>query len=175
VVLAALFNVALSPRLTHDPASFLVNLLVMHAIIVVPLLSIKTRPSGLSLSRLYLYIAIICARLRLPTYTELVPRFTASPVASLASLARQQYATFYQHPAQTSISYDVVFTSLSFTVWMIFENRRMGSIKVGWPWVTALIVATPMVGIAVSGGLYLSARETEFENDLEARAVKRRE
>lgn len=173
VVLAALFNVALSPRLVHEPAAFLANLLIMHAVIFVPLSSVKSKSSGLSLSRLYLYVAIICARLRLPTYTQLLPGFSSSPVASLVALARQEYSTFYEHPAQTSISYDVVLASLSFVAWMLLENRRMGAHKVGWIWVAALTAIMPVVGIAVSGGLYLSARENELEKDDELRARSR--
>ncbi|ORY88016.1 hypothetical protein BCR35DRAFT_301906 [Leucosporidium creatinivorum] len=164
-VLASLFTVGLSPRTTDGPY-FLPNLLIMHALLILPLVPLPTYHSSLSLGRLYSYTAIIALRLRLPTYTTLLEGHEISLVglrAWLPELFKQAYTTLFQHPAQSSIGYDVLFASLSFVVWMVYENHKMGRDKVAWVWVAGLVSMTPLVGVAVSSGLYLGARELELE------------
>jgi hypothetical protein len=171
-VLASLFTVGLSPKTTDGPY-FLPNLLVMHALLILPLVPLPTFHSSLSLSRLYTYTAIIALRLRLPTYTTLLQGYELSFAglrAWLPQLFKQAYSTLFQHPAQSSIGYDVVFSSLTFIVWMVYENHRMGRDGVEWVWVAGLASMTPLVGVAVSSGLYLGARELELKK-LEGRRL----
>lgn len=169
-VLSTLFNVALSPRLLDMPGQFLVNLLIMHALLFLPLIPpLKSKASGLSYSRLYLYVAFLCARVRWPTYVALVSfsNLKAAPLATLASLYRQAYSTLFEHPAQSSIGYDVVCASVSFNVWMIVENRRMRAQRAGglaWSWVAGLLASMPVMGVAVTGGLLLALREWRLES-----------
>lgn len=169
-VLTSLFTVGVSPRVISTPY-FLPNLLLMHVLLILPLVPLPTRISSLSLGRLYTYTAIIPLRLRLPTYTTLLAGRELSPEglrAWLPEMFNTAYTTLFAHPAQSSIGYDVLFASLSFIVWMALENHRMGENKVGWVWVAGLASMTPLVGVAVSGGLYLGAREVELERVREA-------
>lgn len=164
-VLGSLFTVGLSPKTTNGPY-FLPNLLVMHALLIFPLVPLPTFYSSLSPGRLYTYTAIIALRLRLPTYTTLLEGHELSFVglrAWLPQLFKQAYSTLFQHPAQSSIGYDVVFASLTFIVWMVYENQKMGRDQVEWVWVAGLASMIPLVGVAVSSGLYLGARELELE------------
>lgn len=175
-VLASLFTVGLSPKTTDGPY-FLPNLLVMHALLILPLVPLPTLNSSLSLGRLYTYTAIIALRLRVPTYTTLLQGHELSFAglrAWLPQLFQQAYSTLFQHPAQSSIGYDVVFTSLTFIVWMIYENHKMGRDQVEWVWVVGLASMTPLVGVAVSGGLFLGAKELELERVEGRRLVEER-
>ncbi|KAL8283870.1 hypothetical protein RQP46_005302 [Phenoliferia psychrophenolica] len=158
-VLASLSTVAYTPSTLNSP-SFLVNLLVMHVLLILPLLPSIPSSTGprISYAQLYLATAAIALLLRIPTYLSLLPSLS---LANATNLARDAVKTLYEHPAQTSIGYDVVWASASFVVWMAVEfGRREHRTFGGLLAVIGLALATPVVGVAVSGGVFLAWRES---------------
>jgi hypothetical protein len=122
-ILASLITVALSPHTTQQ--TFLPNLLAMHALIIIPLLSpqpTEDNPSRFSINVKSLYILIaatslalrvrttIFAVLSLPASSRSIPGFLASAVETL-----------YAHPAQSSIGWDMIWTSISFIAWICLK------------------------------------------------------
>lgn len=163
-VYLSLFTVALTPLSVHT-SYFLPNLLIMHALLIIPLLptfSSSTSKGPISYSTLYLSIAFLSLLTLIPTYSKLFPLnslLSTSPLTTLQQLKTQAIYTLFEHPAQSSIGFDVVFTSLSFLIWILLEFRNLSfkNILLG-----GLVVGmTPIVGIGVSGSLYLGLREDE--------------
>jgi hypothetical protein len=166
-VLTSLATVGLTPR-TISTAYFLPNLLAMHALLLLPLFPLPSRRSGLSHAHLYTCTAFIALCLRLPTYIALFAGRSISLqnlVAFIPQLFNDAHSTLFEHPAQTSIGFDVVFASGSFLAWMLVENSRLGNAKVEWMRFVGLVLATPIAGIAVTGSLYLAAREAGIERE----------
>ena len=168
--LTSLATVALTPLLFDTPY-FLPNLLLMHALLVLPLLPpfAKSRSGPISYSTLYLSFALISLLLRLSTYSSLLSlsSLSSSPssqiLATLAALPSRVVFTLFEHPAQSSIGFDVVFASASFVIWMLVDSVERGTRGVvGWIGVGVLGALTPVVGVAVTGSLYLAKRELEI-------------
>lgn len=142
-VLTSLATVALTPTFLPT-VYFLPNLLVMHALIMLPLIPVVDgilstnrspespirRTTGLiSFQQFYYLLAILIALIRIPTYLLLLPSLSAiSPssldvsLSSLQSFFAQHSATLFEHPAQSSIGLDVVFTTLSFILWILLVD-----------------------------------------------------
>jgi hypothetical protein len=133
----------------------------MHLLLVVPLLptfsSLKTGP--IALSTLYSTLGLLALCLRAQTYYTLLSQAPLS-LETLSTLPRQVYDTLLSHPAQSSISFDVVFASVAFVSFMTMETvSRKGGLG-GW---VANVVAIPFVGIASVGSLFLADRERRLE------------
>lgn len=164
---ASLATVALTPLLFGTPY-FLPNLLVMHALLLLPLLPhfAKSQSGPIAYSTLYLSFALLSLLLRLPTYSSLlsIPSSLPKLLASLSALPSKVIFTLFEHPAQSSIGFDVVFASASFVVWMLVDSAECGTAS-GGSWITVgmLGALTPVVGVAVTGSLYLAMRELEME------------
>lgn len=157
-VLTSLATVALTP-FTVGEGTFLPNLLVMHALLLLPLLPFlpAARVPNVTYAHLYLTTSAISLALRIPTYIKLVSSLHLSTFATVGNNALR---TLFEHPAQTSIGYDVLFASGSFLVWMVTEYvvKKEKSAR-GGALLVALILATPCVGVAGTGGLFLAWRE----------------
>ncbi|KAH9016408.1 hypothetical protein EDB83DRAFT_2439223 [Lactarius deliciosus] len=98
-VLASLATVMLVPHsLRHD--YFLSNLLVMHALLVLPLLPLPA---------LYWLVALLSAAARVRTVTM---------CGSLTTGPGTLWAVLNSHPAQASIGWDVVWTTISVLIWV---------------------------------------------------------
>ncbi|KAJ1310688.1 hypothetical protein OPQ81_009214 [Rhizoctonia solani] len=113
-ILLSHLTILLSPTVAHSKW-FLPNLLTMHLLIVLPLLNLHsstTNRSSISLGTFYLILANLAFILRAQTYLSL-------PYQGLSSLARQFLTTLYSHPAQSSIGFDVVWTTASFAVYCV--------------------------------------------------------
>lgn len=117
-VLLSLFLVVHSPHTTDK--TFLSNLLGMHALILVPLLpwpiSLHTR-CHLNIQTLYAGVAVIGGGMRLFT-TIAAAKTMRAHQSGLLGFWHEAWATLYSHPAQSSIGWDVVWTALSFIVWL---------------------------------------------------------
>jgi len=117
-VLVALLTVGISPY--TDDKSFLPNLLVMHFFIFLPLLPIGYNTnSSLSIRTKTLYalaaVAAVVLRLR-TTYAAL----TSLPPGeqTLWGFVSAAATTLHTHPAQSSIGWDVVWTTVSVLLWI---------------------------------------------------------
>lgn len=112
-VLASLATVSLVPHsLRHN--YFLANLLVMHALLVLPLLPLPaSSPRAVRLRMrtrtVYGLVALLSAAVRI--HTVIVSgSFTAGP--------GMLWLVLNSHPAQASIGWDVVWTSISVLIWV---------------------------------------------------------
>lgn len=165
-VYLSLITVVITP-LSIRTDYFLPNLLIMHALLIIPLLPTFTPSSSnspISYSTLYLSIAFLSLLTLIPTYSKLFPSILSiSPLKTLQQLKSQAIYTLFEHPAQSSIGFDVVFTSISFLVWILLEFRKSPMSTRNFFLAGLVVVITPVVGIAVSGSLYLGLREGEQE------------
>lgn len=108
-VLASLLTVFLVPHsLRHD--YFLSNLLIMHALLVIPLLrpvtSACTGRLHIRTRTLYQLITLLAVIARLRT------------ALSMMTGRSTLWAVLTSHPAQASIGWDVVWTTISFLQWV---------------------------------------------------------
>jgi hypothetical protein len=119
-ILVSLGTVAYSPYSTES--TFLPNLLVMHALLVLPLvLSAHPWKAGnMKVKTLRRVIALAALAMHLKATAT---AFSALPSHSrtLSGLLRAVVDTLYYHPAQSSIGWDVVWTSVSFLVWTLYS------------------------------------------------------
>ncbi|GAA5959226.1 hypothetical protein JCM21900_004267 [Sporobolomyces salmonicolor] len=150
---------------------FLPTLLGVHLVALVPLLpGIPDRSLNFPLSRFYFNFSFIALRLRWSTVASLLDTdaLTSTPTkipAALLGLLRSEWDVLWSHPAQSSISWDVVFASLSAIAFMVYDNHRqkMQTLKVTWPVITLLADVTPLLGVATTMSLYLAMREGKRE------------
>jgi hypothetical protein len=116
-ILLSHLTVMISPTVAHPSSNwFLPNLLTMHLLIVLPLLMTPSEnatpnpnPSSMSAQTLYLLLAALALVPRAQTYRSL-----AVLDQSFSGLAQGLWATLHEHAAQSSIGYDVVWTTASF-------------------------------------------------------------
>ncbi|KAH9053110.1 hypothetical protein EDB87DRAFT_1653824 [Lactarius vividus] len=110
-VLASLVTVMLVPHsLQHD--YFLSNLLVMHALLVLPLLPLPTSSTvrlRMPARTVYWLVALLSAATRVRTVT-----MSGSLTAGPGTL----WAVLKSHPAQSSIGWDIVWTTISVLIWV---------------------------------------------------------
>ncbi|KAI0697448.1 hypothetical protein BC835DRAFT_1338119 [Cytidiella melzeri] len=115
-VCASLVTVVFSPYTTEG--TFLPNLLIMHFFIVLPLI-FPLKTSGKSYATSTIYAAVALFSIALHTWTT-GRALLALPqhMRSLAGFAQFAVEIFYSHPAQSSISWDVVWTFISLSAWL---------------------------------------------------------
>lgn len=119
-VLLSLVTVGLVP-MTND-RTFLPNLLIMHALLVVPLFAgaanqDKQRPAfSMSTRMLYSQITFAALILRVRTINIVLTQIPYD-LQSLRSLAVIAWRVLHSHPAQSSIGWDVIWTTVSFFAW----------------------------------------------------------
>ncbi|KAF9006798.1 hypothetical protein BDZ89DRAFT_1095413 [Hymenopellis radicata] len=102
-----------------DESAFLLNLLVMHGLIVVPLFFVNSAKMAfwIPVESLYGMYLLAAVTMRIKT--------TAAAWESSGSGAKflmDAWSTLHSHPAQSSIGYDVVWTTMSFMAWSILEG-----------------------------------------------------
>lgn len=113
-VLVALITVTRSPQTTDK--TFLLNLLTMHATIVLPLVLPMSR-GPYETQTMYAVVGGISATLHTQTTLH---AFVALPrdARSLLGFAKSAWTTIHSHPAQSSITWDVIWTFISFGIWV---------------------------------------------------------
>jgi hypothetical protein len=157
-VLLSLASVAISPSVSGTKW-FLPNLLAMHALLFVPLLSSNDHPS-VPASQLYQAIALISIILRTRSVGLAWKPLGSPSVSNFVSEARQ---TLSSHPAQSSIGWDIVWTGIVFITWSAYEAAERG--KGEW-WnvggnVAALAIPIPFLSVSTVAPLWASAREKD--------------
>lgn len=113
-VLLSLVTIVMVPMTSKQ--TFLPNILVMHGLILLPLLSPGQKgPGWLSMSpkTLYSICAMFSLILRVKSLRIL---FSQSP--------KHLWVTLHAHPAQSSIGWDVVWTTFSFAWWASLDVSR---------------------------------------------------
>lgn len=118
-VLLSFGTIAYSPYSTD--ATFLPNLLVMHALLIVPLVfsPYPWRSWNMKLRTLYHTIAVASLVLHLKATVTAVTALSGHE-RTPSGIVHAITNTLYYHPAQSSIGWDIVWTSVSFVVWTVF-------------------------------------------------------
>ncbi|GAA5912843.1 uncharacterized protein JCM6883_004848 [Sporobolomyces salmoneus] len=151
---------------------FLPILLGVHLCSLLPLLDfIPQRLVRLPPSRLYFNYAFIALRLRWETISQLIDfsKLTSKPKQSpeiLSTFFQNEWKVLNEHPAQSSISWDVIFTSVSAVAFMLYDNvtQEEAELKVPYELVVLFTLATPLVGVQSTIGMYLAVREGKRES-----------
>jgi hypothetical protein len=158
-VLISLGTVATSPF--TDDRTFLPNLLLMHSLIVVPLLVPdnlfhQPRKPFLSIGIPTLYVIVFIAALAM--HTRATSNALGDPAVSVTEFAKNAWNVLHSHPAQSSIGWDVIWTSISFVVWLVLQGGSHPLLTASY-----LLLATPLVSVGVLAPHVLRPREDEFE------------
>jgi len=163
-VLLSLVTVALSPF--TSPKTFLPNLLVMHVLLFVPLISITTSstletspaPFSVNLNTLYRIVHLACAGIHIRTVIAAIGSLQAS--SKSPDIFKEALTVLYSHPAQSSIGWDIIWTSLSFIVWILLRpHGGSGMLNKYYGIAMYLMLATPVASIAVTAPYALQPRE----------------
>jgi hypothetical protein len=151
-VLLSLVTVALSPF--TSPNTFLPNLLVMHVLLFVPLISTSPSPEtspapfSVNLNTLYRIIHLACAGIHIRTVIVAIGSLQAS--SKSPDIFKEAFTILYSHPAQSSIGWDIIWTSLSFIVWILLKPHDSGMLNKYYGIAIYLMLATPVASIAVT-------------------------
>ncbi|KAJ7713210.1 hypothetical protein B0H16DRAFT_1621993 [Mycena metata] len=161
-VLLSFGTVTMSPFTSEH--SFLPNLLLMHTLIILPLLvpdclfplaqaSAQTR-SRFGISLKTLYIVVFGAALVL--HARATGQAAGDPLVSVKNLALKAWDVLHSHPAQLSIGWDVIWTSILFVVWLVLHPELQprvlpSSSTIKGRFLTAmyLVMATPLLSVGV--------------------------
>ncbi|KAK0458181.1 uncharacterized protein EV420DRAFT_383811 [Desarmillaria tabescens] len=141
-VLFSLVNVFISPFTNEE--TFLPNLLTMHAVLMLPLLLPPAgHSSAISYSLLYSIILASAVVMRLKT--------TYLAISEGDSFLASVFETLHSHPAQSSIGYDVVWTTISFVAWARLGIKHKASVfsLVSVPIVSAGVIAPYITRLSV--------------------------
>ncbi|KAF4566132.1 Alpha-1,3-glucosyltransferase [Pleurotus pulmonarius] len=148
-VLLALATVGLSPYTTSH--TFLPNLLVMHALLVIPLLPPSILPHNsrqqwpIRVRTLYGLVLLSSFAIRTHTILEGAKVVGSESPLGLFSAA---WDVLYSHPAQSSIGWDVIWTTVSFIAWTATKRLSDGRALSDVPY---LMLTSPFVSVALTG------------------------
>ncbi|GAA5982216.1 hypothetical protein JCM10908_004788 [Rhodotorula pacifica] len=179
-ILLATASVVFVPQ-TVGEWGFLPNLLAMHVAVLLPFLPALAKydkPTSPRLSRLYLNFAFIAMRFQIPVSMDLLlqgkPLSVDLILDRLPQFYLSQWRVLTSHPAQASISWDVIFTTVSALAYLVWSSRSLHSVqaieRVSWQILLAIIATTPLVGVAASVSIGLAVREGRREAAADAEA-----
>ncbi|PPQ63909.1 hypothetical protein CVT24_010307 [Panaeolus cyanescens] len=154
-VLLSLATVAVSP-FTSD-RSFLPNLLIMHTLIflsIIPNYSpiadpVRHHPYSLRVSTLYRIAFLVSAIIRMRTARVAAAYLAATRPMSKAHIISAATSVLYSHPAMSSIGWDVIWTSISFVVWVLVRPTHPSDMSKARA-LPFLSIATPLASIAIT-------------------------
>ncbi|KAJ7708588.1 hypothetical protein B0H16DRAFT_1632297, partial [Mycena metata] len=102
--------------------SFLPNLLLMHTLIILPLLvPDRLFPLGQASAEPKSRIGISLKTLYIVVFGAQASQAAGNPPVSVKDLALKAWNVLHSHPAQSSIGWDVIWTSISFVVWLVLH------------------------------------------------------
>lgn len=141
----ALASVAATPYVPQN--FFLVNLLLMHAAIFYPLLAPTDKPS-----RKYFSTTLALALITLTSVVLHMKAFlnAAKENPDGGDLFAEIISVIHAHPAQASISWDVIWATLSFGAWAATEKTDAR---------VSFLMYSPFVSIAATAPLMLLQAE----------------
>jgi len=151
-VLLSLITVGVSP-LTSE-RTFLPNLLLMHALLFVPFISNPTSnfasksSFSIRIRTLYSIITVLVLALRLRTILSALS-YIPQEAKTLKMVVVVAWRVLHSHPAQSSIGWDVVWTTISFFVWKILGIRMQEQGSLG-PKLVPLVTSTFVASVGVS-------------------------
>lgn len=178
-VILSLITVAISPMTSQR--TFLPNLLVMHALLFVPFLPGRATPmegnlpakegysatneeteEKFSIYVKYLYRIVQLASAAIHIRTALTTVKYLKQGSFGFHIAEAAWKVLHSHPAQSSIGWDVVWTSISFAAWIATRpaHPSQSSKYVTMPY---LLFATPIASVAVTAPYVLQSKGNPSE------------
>ncbi|CAD6579066.1 MAG: hypothetical protein CYPHOPRED_000792 [Cyphobasidiales sp. Tagirdzhanova-0007] len=161
-------------------SNFLLNLLVMHAIILFPLFQLaasrtassshgstladsqldsQSSTPGSSCDKNYKMLYLASAVISLIYHLSIfLPLLEAQGIRKLAYLL---WNTLNDYPAQSSISWDVIWVNISWQTWAIMQTWALfgNTTPVGFIVAVTAIACTPILGAGVGIAMFLAVRE----------------
>jgi len=124
-IFLGLYSVFRSPNTSSTDSSFIINLLCMHTLLVVPLvlppISVPLLPA-IPMKTFSLAIASLSIMLHVRWTFLLAFREELGVMSFLLSFPLRAWETLQRfHPAQSSIGWDVVWTTISLVVWSLLD------------------------------------------------------
>lgn len=163
-VFLALASVALVPFITER--TFLKNLLVMHGVLFLPILeknSPKISPYAISTNALYRIVQVVSALIHLRTVLKALEILRDNAALDASSIVQTAWRVLHAHPAQSSIGWDVIWTSVSFIVWTMIKPLDTTDASKRFS-VSYLLGATPFASIGVTAPYTLSPKGAPRED-----------
>ena len=174
-VLLSLTTVALSP-MTNE-RTFLPNLLVMHALLFVPLFlsregpvvekpptkvghsttnkEIEEEKFALDVNYLYRIVHLASAAIHFRTALTTVKYLREGSFEF--HIPEAAWKVLHSHPAQSSIGWDIVWTSISFTAWMATRPTHP-SHSSKYVATSYTLIATPIASVGVTAPYVLQSK-----------------
>ncbi|KAF9069980.1 hypothetical protein BDP27DRAFT_1221589 [Rhodocollybia butyracea] len=158
-ILLSLCTVAYTPF--TDERTFLPNLVTMHILAVLPLLCgsyLDTPTPGrfsLKFRTLHLLVFLMTISIHIRNSRVLSLEIQKPFLDGL-------WDTLFSHPAQSSIGFDVIWTSVSFMVWAMFSNTAPIGRRI------PLSLLTPLVSVGVVAPLLAFLDDCDEEHSLRA-------
>lgn len=159
-----IITVLVSPFVATS-SSFMPNLLVMHAVLVVPLILPErylrpyTARQPFALAAVYLF----AAGANFANFLE--QAFISLATTDTKCLVSSMVTVLFSHPAQSSIGWDVICVSVFCAIWMIVDSRSLdrpksaANLGVSQKIALLLCACTPCLTISTTLPLYLAWRE----------------
>lgn len=148
-------------------SGFMPNLMLMHAVLVVPLLLPNnwlhpfTVRQSRALGAIYLFSAGA-------NFVNFLQQLIPAIVTAKGQLIPEMIRVFISHPAQSSIGYDILCVNVFCATWMILDSRSLDRPKQGLNTnmtrkITYFLCAsTPVLSISTTLPLYLAWRELSY-------------
>lgn len=144
-----IITVIISPYVAST-SLFMPNLLVMHILLILPLINNTTTKNGsMKTSLLIIMLYIYGAGSNLAIYVN--QWLQCMTMLNDHSLFYQLIHTFYDHPAQSSISYDIVCMNVLSVAWMMVNMKHKYTLLI--------IILTPILSASVTLPLFFAMTE----------------
>lgn len=162
-----IITVIISPYVAAT-GGFMPNLLVMHILLIFPLASKKYIPlpdfSALStplfIITLYTFAAGANFSIYINQWLACLATLQVKSGSFICDVYTALIGTFFGHPAQSSISYDIVCMQIISVAWMLTSSKNHH--KTTPSWVLGLVVLTPVFSASVTLPLYFAG--CEYQN-----------
>ncbi|KAG8864317.1 hypothetical protein FRB96_006139 [Tulasnella sp. 330] len=155
-VLLSLGTVALSPWVMETEL-YLTNLLVMHGLLILPFLPIRLNKSSSRVgpAEMFTIVMSVSGALRLLT--------TARMAAASSGAIPPVWSFLHEHPAKSSIGWDILWTTVSMLVWRWTQEGAQ------WMSVSIPLIALSSIGTVTSGWLAFDEIAVEMKQEAEGK------
>lgn len=160
--IGGIITVVLSPFVANTDA-FMVNLLVMHILLIFPLVYVESSStlSSKSASTYAIILYALAAGANLSIYANqwfaCLDTLTPFDEHTWYAIYDTAITTFFSHPAQSSVSYDIVCMQFISVAWMYTASKRDYQNVPSWVWI--LIATTPLLSASVTLPLFFAGYE----------------
>jgi alpha-1,2-mannosyltransferase len=180
-IMGAIATVVYTPLTIFD-SKFLPNLLIMHGLLLVPLF-LPSSPAGETDERSPRAATAQRSSLKQVYYTAALVSFVVhvrNTLSVLQLLPPEKHLisflteTLFHHPAQSSISLDVVCTHIIWMSWIVidyFSSCRRRKTGIATASVFFLALTAPFASIAAVAPLYLALREDWVDAETQGASV----